>query len=697
MSFLSLPFPGDLSVIPCKKNKQPAVPSWKASQSERKRYPLDAELYGIVCGKVSGNLECIDFDAKNIDSPNLVREAFEELIARTDPHLLQLLAIQRTPSGGSHYVYRVDGAAIANSTVLAKVQNKAIYETRGEAAYFCTGGEYRWVQNNLSSIPTITPEQQELLVSAAKLFGDLIAEPRPRYQSSLRTNRPTQSILDRFDEVEDALEILVRHGWSEVGHAGNVTYLRRPGKSDGVSATFNHPKCPGRVYVFTTSSALEAGRSYKPSQLVAFLEHDGDFKAAAKAIALQQQDAPSDTGRQQRLQENGNRSKLQMFESFVVANGLRFRHNTIKQRYEFSLDEDVWEAVTDRYVNTWANEIEDETKKRVEPALIRQYVVSARFAPDFDPLRDYFDSLPQWNEDIGDVIGDYCDLLPTNDPQITAEFLRTWLVATYLQAYKGGKINELFLVLVGKQGTGKTTWLRKLVPIGLNTYTYEGALRESKDTIQVLSGSWLAIDDELVGLSRKETEFIKQLISRSNFQYRPPYGHLDVSVERRVSFAGSTNEETFLFDGTGNRRFLPVGVLSKGDIPAMLDFNADRLWSQVKHLAETGSVKPLLSHEQETILETSRSSFEDLPTVVEIVTLYFEIAKTESDGTWMTSRMIVEEAYERHCRGSMRQLPPPLKRDLAAIGRWLAKNNAVQKSKRFPGGAVGKAWFVRAL
>jgi predicted P-loop ATPase len=210
--------------------------------------------------------------------------------------------------------------------------------------------------------------------------------------------------------------------------------------------------------------------------------------------------------------------------------------------------------------------------------------------------------------------------------------------STYLQASKGGKIYALILVLVGKQGTRKTTWLRKLVPNALTACTHEGALRESKDTIHVLRGTWLAIDDVMVGLSRKETECTKQLTSHANFQYRPPCGHLDDSVERRVSLAGSTNEETFLVNRTGTPRFLPVGVISKGDIPAMLDFKADRLWRQAKNLAETGNVKPLPLHEQQTILESSRSSYEDLPTVVEIVTQDFEIAKTERDGTWMTCR-----------------------------------------------------------
>ncbi len=688
-------FPDSLSIIPCSSNKRPTK-LWKESQSRRLPYEAGADLYGIVCGDISGNLECIDFDAKNCDNPDLIRTAFEELVAMSDPELFALLAIQKTPSGGRHYVYRVEGAQVKKCKVLAKTKGKVVFETRGEGGYFCTAGPYGWLQHSPHSIPTITAKQQALLARTATTFGDAVPEAKPRHTMLKKDKEAAQSIFDRFDQEADPVAMLQERGWTIASQRSGVTYLRRPGKTDGLSATYNFPTCSGRVYVFTTSTELEAGRSYKPSQLVAFLDYGGDFRAAARALAAVATNEQAGKGCNDAITLHGSDTKLELFTKYSTARRHTYRFNVLSQRHEWSCGGEEWQEIDDRAVNTWALEIEESARKHISPKNIWQYLETFRLAPPYDPICEYFDGLLAWNEDDGDVIADYCDLLPTHNPELTRSLIRSWLVAVYKQAYYGGKVNELFLVLVGKQGTGKTTWLRRLVPAPLAPYKYEGALPDTKDTTQRLSGSWLAINDELAGLRKSETEYLKQLLSRENFQYRAPYAHAGTTATRRVSFAGSTNENTFLADGTGNRRFVPIELVEKGDVQAMLTFNADRLWSHVRHLADSGCIAPFLSAEQEEALEGRRAMYECIDPVIEIVSRYF-LPATSSEASnveWMSAHELIEAAYDEHFGSTKGPRPHITQREMQIIGRWLGKAGSVKKSQRLDANQTRQRWCV---
>lgn len=89
---------------------------------------------------------------------------------------------------------------------------------------------------------------------------------------------------DDYDARGDFFELLRRHGWTSMGDAGKR--WTRPGKSYGVGATWD--EVPRRFYVFSSNAApLEAHKTYKPWHVYALLEHGGDFRAAAQALAAQ--------------------------------------------------------------------------------------------------------------------------------------------------------------------------------------------------------------------------------------------------------------------------------------------------------------------------------------------------------------------------------------------------------------------------
>ena len=118
-------------------------------------------------------------------------------------------------------------------------------------------------------------------------------------------------------------------------------------------------------------------------------------------------------------------------------------------------------------------------------------------------------------------------------------------------------------VLVGKQGSGKSTIVRWLA-VEDDWFT-ELTTMEGKESIEQLTGSWICEITELLALSRvKEQEAVKSFLSRQRDRYRRPYDREVTEQPRQCVFLGTTNRRQFLRDRTGNRRFCPVEVHTTG-------------------------------------------------------------------------------------------------------------------------------------
>ena len=275
-----------LSIVPAINGEKRPVTSWKQYQS---RLPnLDEFDYsafqrvGIVCGKVSGNLEVIDFDDGGSQF-----NAWSQLVASCDPELLFRLVIEQTPSGGYHVLYRCTEIG-GNVKLASKQDGTVLIETRGQGGFVvCAPSDGYKVTSEtlLNAIPEIMPEDRKTLIDCARALNvRQVKEWKPR-QSDSKSDwhlRPG----DDFNERVNFPQWLAARGWVNV--VGN--WWRRPGKDQGWSADWN-----GTTFVcFTTSTTIPDECCYdqdngkavglRPFQVYAFLEHDGDFTAATKAL-----------------------------------------------------------------------------------------------------------------------------------------------------------------------------------------------------------------------------------------------------------------------------------------------------------------------------------------------------------------------------------------------------------------------------
>jgi len=292
-----------LSVIPTMADKRPAC-AWKPF-TERVMSDREIETFfggrpgtsaptgiGIVCGKVSGNLELLDFDDGG--------SAFEPWFTSIPEYLAKRLVVETSPSGGKHVFYRVDQgqdggttyAVPGNRKLAMKADGHVLIETRGEGGYVkCSPSQgYELMTGDFLHVPTVSPFEQQIMIDAAvaldergeekKVGGDSrsTVEGQP---SAFREFTSGITPWEDYNQRGDFAALLEKHGWKRT-KGGDNEHWERPGKDErSTSATWN-----GTVfYVFSSNVwGFEPNKGYNKFQAFARMECGGDIKEAARRL-----------------------------------------------------------------------------------------------------------------------------------------------------------------------------------------------------------------------------------------------------------------------------------------------------------------------------------------------------------------------------------------------------------------------------
>lgn len=179
----------------------------------------------------------------------------------------------------------------------------------------------------------------------------------------------------------------------------------------------------------------------------------------------------------------------------------------------------------------------------------------------FDPLLDALNSL-EW--DGQERIGGFLHFaMGADDTAYVRECSRLIFSGGVHRAFEPGCKFDDMVVLVGSQGGGKSSvirWLNMIDDFFTEVKTIEGA-----QSIEALTGHWVCEMSELMAMTNvKAIEAVKAFITRQEDNYRVPYARYSTTIPRRSIFIGTTNNDRFLNDKTGNRRFYPVTTHSDG-------------------------------------------------------------------------------------------------------------------------------------
>ncbi len=149
------------------------------------------------------------------------------------------------------------------------------------------------------------------------------------------------------------------------------------------------------------------------------------------------------------------------------------------------------------------------------------------------------------------------DYLGAEDSAYVRAVMRKSLCAAVARAVMGGVKYDYMPIFAGPQGIGKSTFLSLL---GKDWFSDSLTTFEGKEAAELIQGTWINEVGELTAMSKQETNAVKQFLSKTHDIYRAAYGKRTDKYPRRCVFFGTSNEEEFLKDVTGNRRFWPVDV-----------------------------------------------------------------------------------------------------------------------------------------
>lgn len=171
----------------------------------------------------------------------------------------------------------------------------------------------------------------------------------------------------------------------------------------------------------------------------------------------------------------------------------------------------------------------------------------------FDPLVCYLDGL-QWDSEPR-LSGWLSVYLGAEHSELNKAIGRAFLISAIARAYEPGCQADHALVLEGIQGAGKSETVRAL---GGPWVLEDLPPLHSDGAMQALAGNWFVELSELSAMNRSQVEAVKSFLTRRIDKYRPPYARHFVEYGRRCVFIATTNEDRYLRDRTGNRRFWPV-------------------------------------------------------------------------------------------------------------------------------------------
>lgn len=205
------------------------------------------------------------------------------------------------------------------------------------------------------------------------------------------------------------------------------------------------------------------------------------------------------------------------------------------------------------------------------------------------PVRAYLEGL-KW-DGVPRVNALFPDLFSAEDSPYTQQSARCFMVSAVARIlWVDAKVRhnaaqvDFMLVLEGDQGKGKTQAVRTL--FGAEWYAEAQESPSSKDFFQALRGHWCVEIGEMDSFSKADVTKVKSAITSRFDTYRPSYGRVTRSFRRECIFVGTTNEQEYLRDASGGRRFLPVKVRAV-DIPGILAAR-DQLWAEAVAMYREG-------------------------------------------------------------------------------------------------------------
>ena len=334
-------------------------------------------------------------------------------------------------------------------------------------------------------------------------------------------------------------------------------------------------------------------------------------------------------------------------EQFLTENYM-FRRNVLNGKVEFAKKaegedaEPVYRPLTQEALNSIVLRALREEITEGNPKADIQMYVNSEEVPQYNPIGDYLDHLPAWDGE------NHVAQLFSRLPGITTEqagFLAIWLRSTVAHWLQMDELhgNECVPVLIGAQGCGKTTFLRRLLPQHLRQYYLDHLNLSNKfDKEMALTNNLLVNLDELDAIRPSQHAALKQTLSKSKVNGRPIYGASQEDRPRFASFVATTNNPHPLTDATGSRRYICLTIPKGKFIDNVGDINHEQLYAQVLHELRNDEAPYWFNNEEVERIQQLNQNYQEKKDLAEMISACFRKARADENVKPLNSTRVLE-------------------------------------------------------
>ena len=302
---------------------------------------------------------------------------------------------------------------------------------------------------------------------------------------------------------------------------------------------------------------------------------------------------------------------------------------------------------------------------------ISRYVYSNR-VPVYNPLEDFLFNLPEW--DGRDRIRPLAQTVPCNNPHWPELFHRWFLnMVAHWRGMDKRYANSVSPLLVGAQGTRKSTFCRSIMPPSECSYYTDSLDFSRKKDVELSLNRFALINiDEFDQVSATQQRFLKHILQKPVVNARRPYGTSVVEMRRYASFIATSNHKDLLTDPSGSRRFICIEV--KGVIDTSRPIDYDQLYAQAMHELAHGE-RYWFNDADEYVMTEANREFQQYSPEEQFLFRYFRMAEAGEEGEWMAPAEILKILHQEV------DIPLNAKR-VAAFGRILRKQGIPSRHTR---------------
>ncbi|MBO7537823.1 MAG: hypothetical protein J6T44_00915 [Prevotella sp.] len=339
----------------------------------------------------------------------------------------------------------------------------------------------------------------------------------------------------------------------------------------------------------------------------------------------------------------------------------------------------LWQQLTDREFRKMA--IEQMEQVGVAWSIDVELYVRSALIPDYSPVLDYLGNCGAWDGHT-DYIRDLARRVPTSFDQ-WPDYFHSWVLAMVAQWLNLSNEfgNAVVPILIGAQGTHKSTFCRLLLPPCLREYYIDDIKLDNAEQVERMLSRMLLVNiDEYNAKTDREQAKIKRVLTEKNVQTRKMRSDQYMMLPRMASFIATTNDMEPLYDPTGSRRYLCCEVTGIIDTDTPIDHCA--IYAQA--VAELrGGAQWYFSKDEETDIERHNQNYRRQPTPETVLLSYFEPAERVKEHFMLA--VDIQKELRKHVRMT----------DVLSI----KKLTLALKACHFPYGKIHgvRGWYARRI